>query len=260
MPDRMTDVKPDRSPAQIASAHPPQEGADPLAHLHKMSTTAGLGSTDYVAVNGLAVATVFVGLASALSLMDNSFLVIPVVAIVLAVTALRQIGQSNGTQTGKGLAWLGLVLAVLFAASVGGRDVYEAYSNRQDEQAITQIITQLDQDVRNQDFSKAYGLFSGKFASRVQEQPFTFIWRRTVQGVNHGPKLASITYNGHMEFDISPDNGMKEAVGMTIFTFDREIPDQRIPVVFEKTPSGTWLIDDIPVLFPKQQQPPTRPK
>src|SRR4051812_11954856 len=107
----MTDLK--SNPTQ-------QADDDPLSHLHKMSTTAGLGSGEYVAVNGMAVVAIILGLASSLSLLDTAFLVsVPPLTIVLAILALWQISDSNGTQTGRGLAIGGLLLALLFAAAVG---------------------------------------------------------------------------------------------------------------------------------------------
>src|SRR5438105_4379840 len=89
---------------------------DPIAHLHKMSTTAGLGSGDYVAVNPVAVFAALVGLASTLALADNVLLFIPLVGVVLAVLALWQIAHSNGTQTGRGIAWLGMILSLAMVA------------------------------------------------------------------------------------------------------------------------------------------------
>src|SRR5205085_7590050 len=85
---------------------------DPLARLHKMSTTAGLGTTDYVAINALAVASVFLGLASLLAMLDPLLLVLPVLAIACSIWALTQIRNSGGTQSGRGLAVLGLVLSL----------------------------------------------------------------------------------------------------------------------------------------------------
>src|SRR5436190_20115121 len=91
-------------PTQTPPAAPPAAAAagdDHLAHLHKMTTTAGLGSSDYVAVNGTAVFALLVGVASALALMSEVLLILPLVAIVAAFVALSQIRHSNGTQTGK---------------------------------------------------------------------------------------------------------------------------------------------------------------
>src|SRR5436309_10235622 len=103
----MTDLMPKR-PADASTDNSGQD--DLLAHLHKMSTTAGLGTTEYVAINPLAVATVFLGAASALALLDHTLLAIPVLAVVCAIVALRQVIRSGGTQTGRGIAVLGLVL------------------------------------------------------------------------------------------------------------------------------------------------------
>src|SRR6185436_15279396 len=65
---------------QTTSTSTPVVDDDPLAHLHKMSTTAGLGSQEYVAVNGMAVFALVLGLASGFALFDRLFLVIPLVA------------------------------------------------------------------------------------------------------------------------------------------------------------------------------------
>src|ERR1044071_7201619 len=40
---------------------------DPIAALHRMSTTAGVGSQDYVAINNLAIAAALLGLGTALA-------------------------------------------------------------------------------------------------------------------------------------------------------------------------------------------------
>src|SRR5207249_5999139 len=96
------------------SQTPPQTPADdePLAHLHKMSTTAGLGSGDYVAVNGTAVFALMLGVASALALMTEVLLIIPLVCVIASVIAWGQIRHSNGTQTGKRLVIAALVLGL----------------------------------------------------------------------------------------------------------------------------------------------------
>src|SRR5213596_2432440 len=103
-------------PSQSPPGQPPDD--DPLAHLHKMSTTAGLGSGDYVAVNGAAVFALLLGLASALALLDELLLVIPLTGIIIAMVARRQIRQSNGTQTGRGLVALGVLLMLVFGGYV----------------------------------------------------------------------------------------------------------------------------------------------
>src|SRR5438045_8876185 len=100
---------PTQSPAQSPAApKAPLVDDDPLARLHKMSTTAGLGSGDYVAVNGTAVFAVFLGFASALALMSETLLLIALAAVIVSVVAWRQIKHSNGTPTGKGLVLIAM--------------------------------------------------------------------------------------------------------------------------------------------------------
>src|SRR4051812_15392834 len=109
----MTEVKPQNNSAE----------SDALAHLHKMSTTAGLGTTEYVAINPLAVTSIFLGLASALALLDNTLLSLPIATLICSIFALRQISRSGGTQTGRGLAVLGLLLALIFSGVVLARSI-----------------------------------------------------------------------------------------------------------------------------------------
>jgi hypothetical protein len=233
---------------------PKEDREDPLAQLHKMSTTAGLGTTDYVAVNGLSVVVLILGAASALSLLDVTFLVsLPPLTIVLAIIALRQIGNSNGTQTGKGLAILGLVLALVFAAAVGGRELVAIGGNRADQRAIDDLIGQLDRNISESKFDQAYALFNGKFTSRVKEQAFTDAWRPVVVN-NHRPNIHS---NGRIFFETTSE-GDKAAVAMTIIEFMPNTPEQRIEMIFRKMPDGTWKIENIPQLFPAEKPPGAR--
>src|SRR3954452_7526304 len=82
-------------------------GAEHLAHLHKMSTTAGVTNLDYVAVSPLAVAAVLIGVLSLLSFFGPMFLIVPAAGVLVAILALRQIADSSGTQTGRPMAWAG---------------------------------------------------------------------------------------------------------------------------------------------------------
>src|SRR3954471_19886402 len=105
-------------------ARPATATADPLAGLHKMSTTAGVTNLDYVAVNQTAIAAVLLGLLSAVSFFGHLLLVIPIVGVIFAVVALRQIGNSNGTQTGRGLALLALLLCLGLGGTAIGMEAY----------------------------------------------------------------------------------------------------------------------------------------
>src|SRR5436190_13265608 len=171
----MTDVKPEPPHASTppASASSGSNNADDsLAHMHKMSTTAGVGTTEYVAINPVSVAAVFLGLASALALMDEVLLAFPAAAIVCAIIALVQIRRSGGTQTGRRLAWIGIVLALVFIASVGGRAIAQRARNRADEQQIDAVIKKLSDAVTAGDYDAAYGLFGDRFQQRVPKAQF----------------------------------------------------------------------------------------
>src|SRR4051812_46777174 len=236
----------------------PPAGDDPLSHLHKMSTTAGLGTTEYVAVNGMSIVALILGVASSLSLFANELLVIPVIAVILAIVAFFQIKDSNGTQTGKGLAALGLVLALGFVGLVGGRLAIQIWGNRSDETAVNNLISQFDQTLRAGKYDDAYKMFTAKFTSRVKQENFTDTWKHIVEGSKDYPGLSGIRSNGRMEFDSNNETGLRAAVCMSIMEFGPKIPPARIPFYFSKNPDGTWKIADIPDLF-KPQQPPQAP-
>ena len=116
----MSQVRQDTPSTQVTTD--PDATPDPLGKLYHMSTTAGVGAgIDYVAVNTIAVWAMILGLASSLAMVDPYLLIILLVAIVFSVVALRQINNSNGTQTGRWLAWFGMALAVGFASFVLSR-------------------------------------------------------------------------------------------------------------------------------------------
>src|SRR4051794_17907081 len=110
---------PDAPTTSSTPTEAPAAGTEHLAHLHKMSTTAGVTNLDYVAVSPLAVVTVLIGVASLLSFFGALFLVVPATGLLVGVLALRQIADSNGTQTGRPMAWAGLTLCV----ALGGAEL-----------------------------------------------------------------------------------------------------------------------------------------
>src|SRR5882762_5848677 len=117
----------------------PPAAADPLSKLHKMSTTAGVASQQYVAVNTAAVLAALLGVASMMAMFSPLLLVIPAVTIGVALFAWRQIANSNGTETGKVLAISGLVLAVVVGGGVAAREVMAASKARADARTMGEI-------------------------------------------------------------------------------------------------------------------------
>src|SRR5688572_4627060 len=102
---------PSASPPAPPPAAAPGKAAG-LARLRKMSTTAGVGLGEYRAVNGLAVASLVLGVASWMSWLHPLLFLLPVLALVLGVIAMVQIRGSEGTQSGIVLAGLGILLGL----------------------------------------------------------------------------------------------------------------------------------------------------
>src|SRR4051812_11905442 len=145
---------------------------DPLRSLHKMSTTAGVGSQEYVAINLAAVWAIVLGLASSMTLLDNVLLVIPVIGIAFAIVAMRQIAGSGGTQTGRGLAWAGLILSAGFASVAIAGQWVQTSGDRADREKVKAVIEQLGRDVKDGNMDAAYGRFSEEFRKRITKERF----------------------------------------------------------------------------------------
>ncbi len=246
MPDLQTPPPTDR-PAAPQDA----DGPDPLTHLHKMSTTAGLGSTDYVAINAPAVLAVIIGLASALAVLEPILLIVPIAGVICAAVALYQIGKSAGTQTGRGLAILGLLLSLGFAAYVGYLSVDKMRTERTDRAAIEVIIAQFTDHVQKGEVKQAYALFSPRFQERVLEPEFTDRLKY-VQSSTWG-NLETITTNGRYDFNSDPTTGVRIAQAILQMKLDRSPEPSRLEAVFRLV-GGEWKFENIPAVFPAPQQ------
>jgi hypothetical protein len=246
MPDLQTPPTDNRPPAS-----PEQGEPDPLTHLHKMSTTAGLGSTDYVAINAPSVLAVILGLASALAVVDRILLIVPVAGVICAIVALYQIRKSAGTQTGTGLAIIGLLLSFGFVAYVGYAAVANARQERADKTSIEGMLQQLTGHIKNGEFDKAYALFSPRFQERVPQQQFSDIMKY-VQNGTFG-KLESISTNGRYDFNSDPTTGIRLGQAILFMKLDKNPDPSRQEAVFRLV-GGQWKIENIPGIFPTQQQ------
>ena len=222
---------------------------DPLAHLYHMSTTAGVGTQDYAAINPTAIAALLLGLASAMVVLGDILLILPAVGLICAVVALVQISHSNQTQTGKGLALLALLLCFAFG---GGRLGYDAYTHSRaaaDERQITDLMHQLGDDLKNARYEQAYGLFDDRFRARVSLETFKTTW----QGLENNSligRVVSVDWNHQaMEFERSPDGTTAAAAAMSLFRFGQpNSPPSRLIMQFEKSEGG-WKISNVPNFF-----------
>jgi hypothetical protein len=244
----MTDATTNPSP-QIAAVPP----ADPLARLHHMSTTAGITTQEYVAINVASVVTVILGMLSLSVLLFHQpvLLVIPVAAIVFGLVALRQIRDSNGTQWGRPLAWTGIVLAVL----LGGGDLAQGFvkgrAQASDQQQVAQLISKLGEHLARNEDAAAYALFTDRFRQQTKFEAFTAKWETVRKNV--GP-VKTADWNGvAMRFE-RDGNGTLYAMAVAKIEFNTtKATDGRQQFNVRKSPGG-WEIDAIPLLFTQDRK------
>lgn len=236
-----------------AQTTPGGASPDPLAGLYHMSTTAGVGTQDYVAINPTAIVALLLGIGSVVAVLSDVLLVIPLAGVVCAIVALMQVRSSNGTQTGKGLAMVGLLLSLGLG---GGRAAYAAYTGLRttaDERAIAQSLHQLGQDVGGGNYARAYASFSPTFRDRVDLSRFQQAFKEFDQIPSLGP-IKSIEWNEQqIVTEEKPDTGVMQGYAMALFRHANNPQPRRLIVGFEKV-GGAWRPLDIESLFPTKKQ------
>lgn len=248
----MTDLQPQPGAASVSPSQTVSPTGDSLSRLYHMSTTAGAGTQDYVAINATAVAALILGLGSVLALLSSVMLVIPVAGTICAVIAIGQIRRSNQTQTGLALAVSGLILSVALG---GGRGVYHVvrrFHVTADERQIAMLMNTLGQDINAGKNDEAYKLFSDRFHDRISRATFetAFNGLRKLPGSG---VIQSIDWNGEpMLMEDQPGNDVTVASAMAFFKFEQDPAPRRSVIVFEKSGTGAWQIADIEAIFKKQ--------
>ena len=223
---------------------------DPLSHLHKMSTTAGLGSGEYVAVNGAAVFALLLGLVSALTLLDEVLLVIPLTAIIVAVIGWRQINQSNGTQTGKGLIAIALLCALGFGGFVVARETTRGLRTRDDRAAVNRTVIEFGDKVKAGDMTGAYNMFSERFRQNVDAERFNRQMGMLRESEIFG-KLKGTQWNGLADFQTDSATGQRFAITKLKMTLDKTEVD--VDATLRKD-GERWVFEGMPTFFTTQQQ------
>lgn len=245
----MPDLQP-QSDADTTRGVPP---VDPLAGLYHMSNTAGVSTQEYVAINPTAIAALILGFASVLVVLSNILLVIPIVGIICGIIAIVQIRHSNQTQTGKGLAILGLLLS--FGLGVG-KTAYEgvaAVRITADERQIAQLIHQFGQDITSKNYAQAYSRFSESFKERVPLATFEQITKSLDEIPGLGGLRSAEWNQHHMLIEEKPDASANYANAMALFQYANNPQPRRSVMTFEKT-GGVWRVHDIESLFPTKKQ------
>jgi hypothetical protein len=202
-----------------------------------MSPTAGVTNRGYVEVNHLAIVAVVLGVASLLALLDVYLLAIPVAAIIFAIIAFAKIGDSNGTQTGRGLAIIGLALALLLGGSETVKELMKEAVIREDERQVSATLVHVGELIRDGKYDEAYLLFDDDFHSYVKPELFKSNLA-TVQAPRSLGPLKSMDSNGIVKFETA--GGTQLAITRAKITFGR-VPDERFEVTLRKI-GGKWLI------------------
>jgi len=228
-------------------------GDDPLAKLHKMSTTAGVGVGDYVAINSLAVTTVVLGLASGLALLDPILLAMPVIALIIGTIAVVQIRKSGGTQGGMILAILGILIALGCSGWVGVNRVAKFRTESADRNGVIAIVDVFGKDVLEARPDDAWAKFSGVFQEAFEREQF----RRTLSSVNSGTgigKIVAMRSNGLVKFETFSDTPDLFAQTMLFVEFqskqDNSKFNDRYEVRLRKVPDLGWRIERLDAFFP----------
>ena len=240
------------SPAPLSSSKAPEGHLDNLSKLHRMSRTAGLGSTDYAAVNVAAVMTAVLGVASFLAVVSPIFLIIPVVGVVIGIIAIRQVHGSSGTQTGMTLAILGLIACGLFSGFTGYKTYAKDQERKADEAALVSLVDQFGQAVAKEDYAAAYQLLDARFRDRVPATQFEkfFVERmKPYTGAIKGFKSSGL----FIIDQAADDAGIRMAQGSTMVSVEKTA-EIRLDVTY-RLAAGKWQIFNLGEWFPAQQGP-----
>lgn len=231
----------------------PAPAADALAGLYHMSNTAGAGTQEYVAINPTSVAAAVLGFSGILAILTNVLLILPIAGVICSIIAFVQIRRSNGTQSGRILAALGLGFSLLVGGGIAGVQAVDAFHTSSDEIQIAQLVHDFGNDVIAGNFAAAYDRFTPDFKDRLTLTQFQATLKPVLMFEEVG-KLTTVDWNKHrMEISDKPsDNGSITAYAMILFTYERGAQPKRIVFGAEKS-NGVWKLSDVPELFPKKK-------
>jgi hypothetical protein len=219
-----------------------------------MSTTAGVASQDYVAINLFAVLAAIGGVLSALIFLSMLFFAVPVVTLAMGIVSLRQISHSNGTQTGRLGAWAGIALSLVLSAVLAVQLLGEHRVASGNRAMVVSLCEQFEKVLVAKDYEAAYAMFSPRFKSDRQLDLDTFRQRFEAMAPPQFGELASAKCNGLVRLEAS-EAGVVFAQTMLIFKWNNSSEEGRFAITFVQQPEG-WQIIELPAVFPAPQQAP----
>lgn len=241
------------SPSAAPPAAPGESaelGTDKLAALYRMSTTSAPASTEYTAINSVAVVAMLMGVASVLALFSSMLLILPAGALLLGFIALMQIRRSAGTQTGRALAIGGMVIALGLGALVGIRTVQAAQLAAANRREVMDAITQLGKKVLAADYPAAYASCSPRFQGEFTAEQFAGGWQ-SLRSYPGSGDMTGFEPNGQVFFEASGPGGLPTASAGINIRFAKQAEPTTPYVQFVQL-NGQWLVDAMS-LFKSQQ-------
>lgn len=244
----MTDIDPRQSPESPSAS---SQAGDPLASLHHMSMTAGLGSTEYVAINVPSVVALLLGIASVAVLLGDVMLLVPLAGLVCGIVAVRQIHNSNGTQSGRGLAWAGIVLSLAFAGLWTTLTVRDYLARQRARTEIGQLVDRFSDAVKASKWDEAWSLFSPEFKLRIKDNQATFRAAiQRIQAIQTGSTTRPVLKLTQIKAGTVQFSPTGEAGGPLLLSFEDDPAPKPLGAQYRRGEGAAgWQLDDLPALF-----------
>jgi hypothetical protein len=242
-------------PDQDSPPSPPADesaATEHLTHLPKMSPTAGVAATEYVAINATSIAALLLGMASILALMNSALSLIALAGVIVSSVSLRQIGGSNGTQTGRALALGGLFFSLAIGSFVASSALLQDWALRNDRIQIANLCDQFGKALNERRYDDAYAMFSMRFRSQISRVEFVTKLKGEQDGLDReaaaikgavGP-IVAVTWNGLAEFNPNYDEGTYLAESGIQLHYKNTNNTSDLPAVFRKA-GDTWMFETI---------------
>lgn len=237
----------------MSELEPQTSASDPIAALHRMSTTAGVATQEYVAINNLAVTSVALGFFTLLAMISALFLVIAIASLICGIVAFRQIRNSNGTQTGRGLAALGILLSLGVTGFVIADTVRQANERHRQTQQINAAIEEIGKHIVAGQYVQAYAMFNADFQQNWTLQQFEQIWKMYQDPDNGYGPLRHIRGNNVVQMDQLGD-GTLVAYTQAIIEFEKSPEPLRAPMTVQLPPGGQWQVKVFGTMFVRMRQ------
>jgi hypothetical protein len=222
-------------------------GDDFVSHLHRMSTTAGVGAQEYVAISGASIAALVFGLASSMAILNIVLLAVPAVGVVCGIVAFRQIARSSGTLGGRSFAAAGLLLSLGFAAFVIVQSARAAAADAAARKALQLVVADWSEAIRSGKVDRAYQTVSEQM-KQIAAPPEMFSQRIRALRQGFYGDFQGIELGKRLGFSMS-ESGFRQAEGVLELKYSKAEKPVTREVKFVKTNDGRWQVDDMPTVF-----------